>query len=88
MFILSVPYTVSSSKKETVQRWKFTHYDRNEDNFLNSAEEFLFHRELYDFYGCANFFDHLEVLMDNNNDNNISWQEWDSFFDIISSGLK
>lgn len=81
---VSFPSTVTSSQKETALRWKFIHYDRNEDNSLNSAEEFIFHRELFDFYGCASFFDHLEMLLDDSDDNRISQQEWSAFFEIPS----
>ena len=77
---------VSNSKKKTLLDWKFRHYDRNQDNILNQAEEFIFHEELFEVFQCRLFFDHLSELIDENSNHEITLHEWNAFFGIVFSG--
>lgn len=65
--------------------WKFDYIDRNGNGLLSSPEEFSFQLELFEFVGCETFFDHVSELMDVNNDANISYNEWTSFFQVCES---
>ena len=73
-------YTVSSSQRETVLKWKFAHYDRIDDNVLQYSEEFLFHKEVFDLFGCFKVYDHIRELTNVNGDSVISEDEWLAFF--------
>ena len=73
-------YTVSSSQRETVLKWKFAHYDRIDDNVLQYSEEFLFHKEVFDLFGCFKVYDHIQELTNANGDSVISEDEWLAFF--------
>ena len=77
---------MTESQKRAILRWKFNHYDRNDDNVLNRFEEFIFHNELVKMFGCNKFFDHLTELTDANGDNEITLLEWNDFFDLDTSG--
>lgn len=80
------PAEVSDDEKNTVLSSKFTSYDTDEDGALNRFEEFNFHKELRELFGCTQFFDHLNELTDSNQDGEISLQEWSTFFGILVSG--
>lgn len=61
---------------------KFIFYDANKDGALNHFEEFNFQNELGTLFGCKQFVDHLNELMDSNNDGEISLLEWNTFFGV------
>ena len=77
---------MSNAQKETILGWKFNYYDRNDDDILHRVEEFIFHDELAEFFGCNSFFKHLNELTDKNGDNEISLQEWNDLFKFNTSG--
>ena len=60
--------------------WKFRYYDTNADDNLQPLEEHRFRRELYNFVRCKSFFDHVGDLLDADNDEVISSDEWKEFF--------
>ena len=74
---------VTDLQKERILRWKFTHYDRNNDSELSYVEEFLFHREIFELFGCSKFYDHLNELSDTNGDHVITKEEWKNFFELF-----
>ena len=78
-------HTVTKARKDLVLPWKFDYIDRNGDKMLSSPEEFFFQMELYEFVRCKSFFDHVSELMDVNNDANISYNEWTSFFQVCEN---
>lgn len=80
--ICGMPSEVTDAQKEMILGWKFDYYDRNEDDGLSRVEEFVFHEELAQLFGCNKFFDHLTELMDKNKDSEISLQEWNAFFGL------
>ena len=77
---LVLPPAVPDTLKERILLWKFHHYDRNGDNVLFPAEEFIFQLELYEFVRCKAFFDHVSDLVDEDNDGQITHREWTNFF--------
>lgn len=78
---------VSDDEKSVILSSKFTIYDRNEDSVLNSFEEFTFQTELGNLFGCRSrkFFNHLNDLMDSSKDKEISLQEWNAFFGLLTA---
>lgn len=72
--------------KEIVLRWKFNEYNTNKDGVLNSVEEFGFHNELREIFGCLTFRQYLKELFDQDNDNAITPQEWFTFFGLSLQG--
>lgn len=81
-----MPFYLDDNKSVIVSS-KFIVYDLDEDGALNHFEEFKFHAELGDHFGCRKFFNHLNEVMDGNMDSQISLEEWNTFFGVVTSGM-
>ena len=64
---------------------KFIAYDSDEDGALNHFEKFKFHAELGELFGCKTFFKHLNEMMDGDMDSQISQEEWNTFFGVVTA---
>ena len=79
---------MSETIRQNILRWKFHYYDRNNDNILYPAEQFVFQTELYEFVRCSAIFDHVTDRIDEDSTGTISLDEWNRFFDEnTSSGM-
>jgi hypothetical protein len=72
---------VTTPKKEKVLKWKFHYYDRNGDDGLTSGEQWLFLQEVLSFIHCSSFFNHVNDLIDANDDGVLQSNEWGDYFD-------
>ena len=70
-----------------VLEWKFNYYDRNGNDGLSPGEQWLLQREIYSFVHCSSFFDHVNDLIDANDDNELLIVEWGNFFEGESQQL-
>ena len=74
-------------EKSVIVSSRFIMYDSDEDGVLNRFEEFNFHTELGEHFGCKSkrFFQHLTDITDSNMDGEISPEEWNTFFGIVTT---
>ena len=79
-----MPFYLDDEKSVIVSS-KFIVYDLDEDGTLDHFEKFKFRAELGELFGCNKFFNHLNEVMDGNTDGQISLEEWNTFFDIVTS---
>ena len=72
-------------EKSVIVSSKFIVYDSDENGVLNRFEEFKFHDELGKLFGCKSFFTYLNEMMDGNTDHQISPEEWNTFFGVVTA---
>ena len=77
---LCLKFAVPDSQKLKVLKWKFDTYDTTKDGAVQQTELFNFFVDIFDFLRCDTFSDHVNKLMDVNNDTHITEQEWIHFF--------
>lgn len=73
---------VSPHVRDNILRWKFNNYDSNGDATirLENTEENRFHKDISDFAGCTHYLFHISDLIDEDNNNSITSEEWHRFF--------
>ena len=80
---------VSDTEKEVTLTWKFSQYDKNKNGLLHPVELFLVRKDILELFGseCWRFKDQLNDLLDEDNDGDVTNQEWNDFFALTSPGM-
>lgn len=88
--LIVLSYPVSDHLKDNILRSKFNSYDSNGDGMirLENTEENRFHSDLYQFAWCKHFLYHISDIIDANNTDSITYEEWKNFFFIDHTSRK
>ena len=73
---------IRESEITKVCSWKFQHYDKDNDESLNSSDQQNFYEEVYRLIGTKSFEGHFDRLIDTDNNGAISKQEFRDLFNL------